>query len=271
MEDLEKELRRNKWLRERGLVGDMKGFSKSERVMLRKAFKGELYAETEVQNRMRRNDKLVGAMERARKRRLAQQARKHEKRIARLHKIVEMRREKKMTLQEIGAEFGLTRERIRQIVAVYGTPEEKALFKTSVREPSPKVQSACGKCGKPVEYYKNGRARKYCSKQCARKYATKEEAREAVIKRQHGRYTNDPVFRAKHRAAMRERSQRIKDDPEEIERMRIYTQRAREKEEFGYAITPLPPRRYRRRYIPSDATPAESDPGAQPDTGSDQK
>ncbi len=137
-----------------------------------------------------------------------------EKRIAQLF---EWRREG-LSLTQIAPKLGITKERVRQLVAEYLPPELQT-------QHAKKVQRTCPKCGTSFEVIET-EGKKYCSRVChiaaITKYTTPEEAKEGQRKRNNWRYHNDPKRRAQQIAANKQWHDKAKHNPEFQAKWRAY-------------------------------------------------
>lgn len=104
---------------------------------------------------------------------------------ARAAEMTRLIREEKLTLQEIGARFKISRERVRQILATHGVWERTG------NRPAKVYTFICPQC--KTEFQRKRRHVKYCSKKChylflekdrphRRDYATQKEYNNARTK-----------------------------------------------------------------------------------------
>lgn len=137
-------------------------------------------------------------------RKLQNQISRKNARAERGAKILKMR-DNGLTLQQIGKEFGLSRERVRQIEINYlGLPARG-------QHKLPDLKFKCKLCGK--EFMARYRERTYCSPRCFSLYLRSRGKSESERRRDKNRY-------------QKERYQRFKDDPEFRKKVREYNRRA---------------------------------------------
>ena len=74
--------------------------------------------------------------------------------------------EEHMTLETIGDLFGVTRERVRQIVSRAGVTRDVTLASMAIRRDSYRVQATCVHCGKVVMDVPSRPKRRFCSPFC---------------------------------------------------------------------------------------------------------
>lgn len=81
-------------------------------------------------------------------------------------KIVELyTSDRGLTLEEIGEQFGITKQRVHQIVTKYGV-EPRYVRRDYQRRNPRRVEITCERCGKKRDVYPSQKDQKYCSRAC---------------------------------------------------------------------------------------------------------
>lgn len=167
--------------------------------------------------------------------------------IARNDLILKLRVDKSMTLEQIGHELGITRERVRQIVKTYFSPENFAAFHAvDMRKVKP-AERVCSFCSK--SFTTKNHARIFCSNRCFglshRKFNVPDEVRAqgkaAVVRWVYHNVPGKKELRNKRTLIW---YRKARQDPEwrkrYIARQNVYTIRCMERKLYGKARTPLP-------------------------------
>lgn len=216
----------------------------------------------------------LSRQEKARLRAQAQREARDKERVAKYQVMLEMKKNG-ASMKAIGVHFGISRERVRQIVKKLGTPEEQRLFLVIKYGVARERRAACEECG--VLFWNQSKAMKYCSKTCSsahtkknRKWKSREEMEAFYRARNRERYKTDLAYRIHKRKQTVDSQRRRAHTDEHKERVRIYTKRHEEFEKFGYTVTPLPPGRRRRDMVsipfrsshssPSEEGKSQTDP-----------